>query len=129
MNTIQSLDAFTKAYLVAALWSSTGEDSEPLDKSFNVNDYSQEAIDKAVTECAAFRSANDTRLVAANIDEKEAGHCFWLSRAGHGSGYFDCKDHRSPDIECAACNELQKAAQKVGNLDLYPGDDGRLYFT
>lgn len=69
------------------------------------------------------------RLEAAELSDEQAGHDFWLSRNGHGSGFFDRCDHNSPDTVCTACNELQADARGWGESDLYRGDDGKLYLS
>jgi hypothetical protein len=45
----------------------------------------------------------------------------WLTRNGHGTGFFD----RSYDNE----EDLVNAARKIKSKDLYVGDDGKLYFS
>jgi hypothetical protein len=142
-----NLDSFTTAYLVCALWSSTGDDDEPLDQEHGITDFSPEALDQAVKECAAFQAENQATLLLAELEESRAGHCFWLSRNGHGSGFFDeCSINACHEVarsiealeedldktcNCPyhACQRLQEAAQKAGNRDLYEGDDQRLYFA
>lgn len=133
-NTMQP---FVADYLTAALWYSTGEDGEPLDKSCTIADLAPETIARAEADCARFQAENLATLALADLKEGHAGHCFWLSRCGHGSGFFDeyngCTDDIIDDVSACncpyhACQRLQDAAQKFGNLDLYKGDDGKLYF-
>ena len=56
---MRNIDKFTRAYLVAALWSSTDnstpEGGEPLDSNYNIDDIAPSAIDEAITDCADFR--------------------------------------------------------------------------
>lgn len=49
------------------------------------------------------------------------GMDIWLSRNGHGSGFFD---HSYDNEEI-----LENSAQKIGSSDLYLGDDQKLHLT
>ncbi len=50
-----------------------------------------------------------------------AGHDFWLTRCGHGAGFWD-GDWPEP-----AASVLTEASKEFGNVDLYVGDDGQIY--
>jgi len=54
-------------------------------------------------------------------DEFQLGMDIWLTRNGHGSGFFD----RSYDHE----KELMDAAHNLKEVDLYIGDDNKLHFS
>ena len=56
------------------------------------------------------------------IDEEQLGHDIWLSRNGHGAGFFD----RGYDDKIEKI--LMDSAHKIGSADIYLGDDGLLYF-
>lgn len=134
MKTSQTTDqAFVEAYLIAALWSSTGADDDPLDNDFGPSDLAPEARARAEADCAKFLAENRASIEAAiatgavvsgpDFDEWGlAGHDFWLTRCGHGAGFWD-GDWPEP-----MATQLTEAAHKFGNLDLYAGDNGRLYF-
>lgn len=65
------------------------------------------------------------RANAADIEKLDAaqvGHDFWLSRNGHGAGFFDRGLGGLGD-------RLQKAARVYGTCDTYVGDDGWIYAT
>lgn len=127
MITADQLDTITRAYLAAALWSSTGENEQPLDGQFGLHDIAPEALQSAREDCGAFLNHNRERLALAGLDDEQAGHDFWLSRNGHGAGFFDRANLGTP--ERAACDLLQKDAQGWGESDLYAGDDGKLYLS
>jgi hypothetical protein len=123
-----SMDKFTLAYVECALWS-TSVDSEyaaahdmPEDRSleragFALDDISPEALASIVHDCATFREAAGELLGA--WDDEQAGHDLWLTRNGHGAGFWD---RGLPHGE-----ELSEIARGYGEVDLYIGDDGRLY--
>ena len=126
---IANLDAFTRAYLECALWSSTDNadesGGEPLDANYSLEDMSVESLDAAIKDCAAFQESNASALRDAygarnRYDEESAGHDFWLTRNGHGAGFWDRGLGEVGD-------ELSKASKPYGSVDLYVGDDGKIY--
>lgn len=119
-----NLDTFTRAYLECALWAETysrdgEEEPKPLDDDFSIEDFAPEALAQAVADCAKFQADN-----AADIGprDSEAGHDFWLTRNGHGAGFWD------GDWPEDAGKRLTDAAHAFGELSPYVGDDGRIYF-
>lgn len=123
--------SFLSAYVTCALWSSTGEDSEPLDKEHDESDIAPVALFEMASDCADFRESNRALLaryveeLAANewsYDERQ-GHDFWLTRNGHGAGFWD---RGLPDNLGDA---LTDAAKAYGSQDIYKGDDGKLYVS
>jgi hypothetical protein len=125
------MDDFTKAYIEAALWSSTDDADEPLDKNYSANDLAPETLATMQTDCARFQTeqaeclAEDHRTTARAgygcTVEESAGHDFWLTRCGHGAGFWD------GDWEDPAASKLTDAAHAFGEVDLYIGDDGKVY--
>lgn len=189
--TLASLDRFTRAYLITALWSSSdrtacerkaaldagytvhselvgdvikwvhvapGEngadfihetDSEEtawrdaaecagtvtdgnLDNFFDLSDFAPDTLAKCAADCAKFQADNAATIQAAidtgevkcgpDFDETErAGHDFWLTRCGHGCGFWD------GDWPKPYSDKLTAAAKAFGNVDLYVGDDGAIH--
>ena len=121
------LDEFTTAYIEAALWSSIGDDEEPLDKNHSCEDFTPEAKAQIVKECKKFYEANEivwydqTIFVSKYPEDEQAGHDFWLTRNGHGAGFLD------GDWSEHAATKLTEAAKAFGPSDLLVGDDGGLY--
>jgi hypothetical protein len=124
------VDTFTRHYLVAALWSSTTSDGAPLDDDYSVDDIGPDFVRQAVADCADFQQAQAEPLQrmyafyrengnAAHPDagtpEACAGHDFWLSRNGHGTGFWDRGAGPVGDA-------LDKAAEIYGGVDLDEGD-------
>ena len=125
------LSPFARAYLVCALWSSndnaTPSGGEPLDRNYHLSDLAPESLERAIADCAKFQEANAGDIGAAELDDDRAGHCFWLNRNGHGSGFWD--EYFGSDPRRAACDRLSDASKAFGESDLYVGDDGKLYLT
>ena len=118
-----SKESFFKGYVECALWSSCDPDNHdrPLDDTFTIEDIDPESLAKMRADCDAFYDAQADLLVHAVADDR-AGHDLWLSRNGHGAGYFDGEAHEYGEDYERVCEALQDAAAKLGSSDLYPGD-------
>lgn len=131
--TRDELDEMTRGYIECLLWSTNDEsDPEtyetlggtPLDESFDYFDIMShgpaETAERCWNDCAAFYDANAADL--ADIDASQAGHDFWLTRVGHGTGFWDRGNGALGD-------RLTDAARIVGECWPYIGDDGLLYIN
>jgi hypothetical protein len=116
--TDSDLHVMVLAYLECALWSSLGDDGEPLDRTHDVEDLAAETIYEAQDDCVAFVEYVGTQITG--IDPVRAGHDFWLTRNHHGAGFWD----RGLG---AVGDSLTIAAHTFGGVDLYVGDDGQVY--
>ncbi len=89
---IHNLDSFARAYLEAALWSSNDESDEnggaPLDQNYEESDIAMDSLKRMINDCQNFQKTN-TDLLAQHNDMSQAGHDFWLTRNGHGAGFWD----------------------------------------
>ena len=109
-------DTFTRAYVEAALWSSTDLDGSPLDGAFGPEDIAPETMARMVEDCRVFQEDQAADLQ----DPSQDGFDFWLTRNGHGAGFWDRGHGPRGD-------RLTDAAHAFGSFDLIPGDDGRIY--
>lgn len=108
------------SYKETALWASTNEQGEALDDG--EEELAQETLDAFLADCGAFLGEIDG-LGLAWRDEMEwarLGHDFWLTRNGHGVGFWDRGLGELGDA-------LSEAAKRQGSCDLYVGDDGLIY--
>ena len=112
-------DSFTRAYIECALWSSTDDDGTQLGRLAD-SDIAPETYAKFEADCAAFQESY-AELLAQAGDDAQNGHDFWLTRNGHGAGFWA---RGYPD---AIGDALSEAARRYGSCDLYIGDDGRIY--
>lgn len=112
------MDTFTRAYVEAALWSSTDEHGEPLDAVCTVDDVAPDTLAQMVEDCKDFQAAH-TDDIASNLER--AGHDFWLTRNRHGAGFWD--GEWPTDIG----RRLTDAAHAYGSVELYVGDNGFIY--
>jgi hypothetical protein len=116
------LDAFTRGYVESALWSSSDQGGEPLDKNYDIDDITPEALATMAKDFANFQEASKELLEQSELTDDEAGHDFWLTRNGHGVGFWDRGLGEIGD-------KLSEACKPYGTSDLYVGDDGRLYVS
>jgi hypothetical protein len=112
---------FVDGYLEAALFSSNDEAGIPLDKTFSLKNFSQEAVDKAVRDSNAFIEENRKDLEAASQDKWEHGRDFWFTRNRHGVGFW------SNDYEEEIGERLTESAHKYGERHVDVGPDQQLY--
>lgn len=129
-----ALDPFTRAYIEAALWAETDNTTDaggrPFDVNYSMADLAPELFARMLADCAEFQAAHAEIIVEASRTRPNhpqrtaaefAGHDFWLTRNGHGAGFWD-GDWTEP-----AASLLTAAAEKFGEMDLYIGDDGLIY--
>ena len=122
----RTIDDFTAAYMEAALWSSNDNSDEsggePLDKNYGFEDFAPEALQRMIDDCIKFRLENPIPDYnhPQYTDAELAGHDFWLTRNGHGAGFWD---RGLGEIG----KKLTDAAHAYGECDIYVGDDGKLY--
>ena len=118
------MDEFTASYLESALWSSTDDDGTPLDdERYCDAELAPETIAQFKSECARFRAINTALLDQATEHQSETrqAHDFWLTRNGHGAGFWD------GDYPEELGDALTVASKAFGTCDLYIGDNGLIY--
>lgn len=117
------LTAFVRQYLETALWSSTDDNGEPLDRDYSIEDIAPDALAAMQADCEQFRVQHAELVEQAeeHNTEENIAHDFWLTRNGHGAGFWD------GDYPEELGNALTAAAEAFGNCDLYVGDDGKVH--
>ena len=123
-ETIQK-DPMLRHYIATALWSSTDESDEcggdPLDDNYGVDDLADETLAGMAEDCAEFeRQARHVLDKIEDLDYGLVGHDFWLTRNGHGAGFWDGNWGAFGD-------ELTELCKPFGECYLYVGDDGMIY--
>ena len=119
------MDRFTRAYIEAALWSSTDNSDEsggePFDANYSEADIAPDTLARIVEDCEAFQRDNEVLLSQVPwTTEEQNGHDFWLTRNGHGAGFWD---RGYGDLG----DKLTDAAHAWSTFDLYIGDDGKVH--
>lgn len=116
------ISTMTTHYLLAALWSGSTDEGQPLDDFFTLEDCSDELLQKAEEDCQAFLRMSYT-LDHSDWSEEQMGHDFLLTRTGAGTGFWDRDQLGSEFIR----ERLTEIAHSFGDFDVYVGDDGKLY--
>lgn len=123
-----SLDTFTRAFIEALFWTESGNDGIPADAGYA--DLAPRALEAIVADCARFQAVNAILLESAyrrdGYDAARAGHDYWLTRNGHGAGFWDRDELAEDDLGdrlAAACGFKTEFDQ----MDAYAGDDGKIY--
>ena len=115
------------SYIECALWCEQDDIDAQISKTEcdSAGSLAQETVDSMRADCARFLATiphpADLVLVRANLSQ--AGHDFWLTRNGHGVGFWD-----RPEIWTNGASErLTKHAKSFGQSNLYIGDDSLVY--
>ena len=120
------LDTFTRHYLNSALTLMDDEtETETPEDGFDIEHLAPECLAAMIADCAKFQEENADDLATWEdgryTAEEMGGHDFWLTRNGHGAGFWD------GDWEEAVGERLTKASEAFGQVDLYLGDDKKIY--
>lgn len=122
---MQKLDDFTQAYVECALWASYDDTGEPLDE-FGIGDIMLDSLATMARDCIAFQTMASSFLeqaYASKYDCSQAGHDFWLTRNGHGTGFWD------RDLDELTSKALCDVSKAFRESYLYIGDNGKLYHS
>jgi hypothetical protein len=120
-----ALDAFTRGYIEAMFFTECHSDNPELEHA-TVADLAPETMTKIMADCHRFQTseAGEVLLRIYESDQpytpEQAGRDFWFDRNGHGVGFWD----RGLG---AAGDKLSDYSYEWSAIDLYRGDDERLY--
>ena len=135
LSEYKGADEFSAAYINTMLWATSDsryrdaqdKDEEPpegvgenLDEYFDgkPGEFGPGVWNEIIKECQKFQEENWADI---EDDLGQAGHDFFLTRNGHGAGFWD------GDWPEEAGKRLTVAAKKFGESEPYVGDDDRLY--
>ncbi len=129
----RALDEFTHAYIEAALFTESAESppsgGQPLDKNYGESDITDESLAVIDAQCEKFQQLYGDVIDAATCRQGQysnremAGHDFWMTRNGHGVGFWD-GDWSPQDL----ADQLDEGAKKFGEAHLDVGDDGAIHY-
>lgn len=117
-----ALPEFTRGYIESMFW--TEEDE--LDGA-TFDDLDPQALADIVADCAKFRADHAALLDAANAagrNDSSLGHDYWLSRNGHGTGFWDRKE-----LEAGGIGDALHKACRHREVYVERGDDGHVYVS
>jgi hypothetical protein len=133
----RALDDFTQGYIEAAFFTcgnecgtlpgpDADENGEGDNREVGFEDLAPEALAAIMADCDSFR--DDAKIVAAiQADEAKAGRDFWYTRNGHGCGFWDGDWEKLAGEDAA--DALDARARAFREVDLYLGDDGKVYLS
>lgn len=105
-----------------------GDGGKPMDANFGPDDIAPESLNFMRHEAQRFYLANLSDLNTSSLQDSLPGQWhglggqdFWLTRNGHGAGFWD-GDWDEPEA-----TRLTNAAEAFGEVDLYVGEDGMIY--
>lgn len=87
-----------------------------------LSDYARAACD---AECESFFRENRATLLQSGIHPDQAGHDFWLTRNGHGAGFWDRGLGDAGDTLTRACGH----GTKYPSVDLFANGGGEVDFA
>lgn len=130
------LEAFFTGYITTALSLSFDDNDVPLNVGHDMYDIDVKTIKVMQEDCKQFFEANTSHIRTDGAPFSEwtdeldsynkraahvAGYDFWLTRNGHGAGFWD------GDWPAPQATFLTDASEEIGSFELYLGDDGRIY--
>jgi hypothetical protein len=134
---ILDLECELEQYIKTALWSTNANHLDPegtgaggaMDDHFGPEDLTPEARESMRADLVAFVESVDPDALVfweAELGAGQVGHDFWLTRNGHGAGFWD---RFSAGIGASFGNHLTDLAKPYGESYVYAGDDGRVHVS
>ena len=113
--------SFINAYLEAISFTDMGPDDECYEA-----DFSDDLIQRATIDCLYWISSNACYLYSENFKApyKQAAHDLWLTRNGHGAGFWDRGDLYGPYADM-----FTTSSEAMRECSVYLGDDGLVYLS
>lgn len=111
-----NIDVILNAYLETALW--TEEDRL---QGYNIYDFDDDIRNDIKKQIIWFVDLAKDSL--NELSDTVIGHDLWLSRNGHGSGFFD-RSLEKEDLDL-----INMLCKKLGEMYLDEDDDDRLYVS
>lgn len=116
--TVEQQDAFLESYLTTASWITCDSDEN--------NEFTKDARLKASKDCLKFiidvqfefgvEKGNELLTLKGSDVTYRSGHDFFLTRNGHGAGFWDNPDfYGSQEI----ADKLTEIAERQGEVDCY----------
>jgi hypothetical protein len=119
------LEAFTKAYIEAAFFTSNDENGNPLDEHLNNEFYKDhievETLAQMKRDAAAFYNYFKNLIKEGGAGVEAAGHDFWYTRNGHGTGFWD------GDWPKVIGDILTKGSHRFGEYEISADSVGLVY--
>lgn len=140
---MNSLHEFTAAYIACALWCGVFDpakegEADPNKYTLSQSDISDNTLRVMCTDCWKFWDDDEIENLIPIGTEEQAGRDFWLTRNGHGAGFWDRdvsvygSEEIRDNLNVLAKNFRTIAADGMPpnrwpDFELYIGDDGLVY--
>jgi hypothetical protein len=137
---VSEFDHFARAYIETAIDDLRYSSEYLTDVNLSLEDVAEECLEKCLDDCATFWDINarlilsehaplaphyDGKFHAGKSDQcrkaTQGGYDLYVTRVGHGVGFWE------DEWSCAGGAALDACAEKMGNVDFYCGDDGKIY--
>ena len=106
-------------YIECAFWASTGDDGEPA--TWEYDDLADEAMTLIEADLLTFARRAWRIAETAGWSPGSFAHDYFLTRNHHGAGFCD-RGRLEGEY-------LRRIADGMGEMDLYVGDDGKVYVS
>ena len=114
---MSELEQFIAATIRALYFTETGDESQPDQHA----ELAPETLARLKADCTSFWYRMHFYIKPAGQTIERAGFDFWLTRNGHGAGFWD-GDWPEPYGEM-----LTKLAKTYGEFEICQGDDGLIW--
>ena len=127
-----AVETMLSAYIDCALRSTNdGSDEsggDPLENNYSVDDIAIGTLERMRKDVELFCLEHSAQIEKWQGDVynqyQQAGHDLWLTRNGHGAGFWESE---WTDLPTNPGARLDAAAKRLGEVSLYVGDDGLIY--
>ena len=116
------LNKVLNGYITCALWAETDADGDPLDGNYTEDDINPGTLSAMEEDVKDFITSNiDLFEKYLEVYPAESfGHDFWLTKNGHGAGFWD---RGLGDLG----DKLTEQCKPYGESYVYVGDNGQIY--
>jgi hypothetical protein len=119
------IDDVYAGYIECALWSSLDDDGDNLDdQKYDLYEIEVLSLIRMKSDCDKFVEQAMPILTERTISDDELiGHDFWLTRNGHGAGFWDTPERWGGQENA---DRLSDIAKEFGECDITP--DGGVFY-
>ena len=120
-------EEFVLGYCECILWAETDELDEPLDKNYNIDSFTMQAMASIRADCKKFMEEQAVFLEASEeTDYGRHGHSFWLNQNDHGTGFWDQNYNRVAADGRTVGEVLSDACDGYRQVHVYV-DEGKIH--
>lgn len=123
INTLspEAVNEIVMGYCAAVEWAPSDNANDEALSTFDFERTALRHVLEFIGRCAIADIDYVAAVESVGYSRERLGHDFWLSRNGHGAGFFD-----RDELPKALRDALQSAAEACGVCDTYVDDDGVL---